>query len=148
MSRSVAWVWAMSREDASPVVTPPTWVAGTGYNAFMRPTNSLRIIRVTDPNEKYRYDWTREGDYILAAYDRVRIHFTEDVTDTSKFPPLFDHALAARIAAEIAIPIAQSRQLQQDMWQLAGNKLREAMVADQRQGSRQKIVAHTLTKVR
>ena len=145
---TVAWTWAQSREDASPVITPPAYVTNLEWNAFLRPANSLRIIKVTDVDEAYRLDWLREGDYILAPGERIRMHFTLDITDTSKFPPLFDQALAARIAAEIAIPVSQSRSLQQDMWGLASKKMSEAVSADQRQGSRQKLISNQLTRVR
>jgi hypothetical protein len=72
----------------------------------------------------------------------------KQVTDTAKFSPLFVQALAARIAADAAIPMTENRQLQVDMWGLYGDKLREAAARDGQQGTNDVITQQRLTSVR
>jgi hypothetical protein len=61
---------------------------------------------------------------------------------------MFVQALAARMAAELAIPLSENAQLQGTMWQLYGTKLAEAAARDGQQGSNEYITQRRLTGVR
>ncbi len=82
--------------------------------------------------------WLREGRYVLADYDTVYLQGTKRIVDTGQFTNMFVQALAARIAADLAIPLTQDRQMQADMWSLYQQKLAEAAARDGYQGSPQK----------
>ena len=79
---------------------------------------------------------------------RVYIKYTWDVVDPARFSPGFVQALAARLAADLAIPIAESRQLQSDMVQIYAAKLVNADTLDSMQGRNQPITSNRLKKVR
>jgi hypothetical protein len=74
--------------------------------------------------------WTREGRYIVADRKPIYCVGTNNVTDPNLFSAPFRAALAARLAADLAIPITQSQTLQADMWALYEDKLTRAAVMD------------------
>lgn len=101
---------------------------------------------VTDDDAQI--DWQREGDYILTPESLIYVWGVRHITDTRKFSPLFVEALAARIAAELAIPITQNRQLMVDHWQLYNDKISESVVRDGQQGRSEKHKSRTLLNAR
>jgi hypothetical protein len=70
------------------------------------------------------------------------------ISDTSSFSSLFVQALAARIAADAAIPLTENRQLQVDMWGLYNDKLTEAAARDGQQGTSDVVTQRGLTGAR
>ena len=92
--------------------------------------------------------WRMEGGNVLSLHPTVRLWGMQRVTDTGQFSSMFVQALAARIAADAAIPFTENRNLQSDMWNLYGVKLSEAAVRDGQQGSNERIETSTLTQAR
>ena len=93
------------------------------------PNDWLQVFRVfKDIGQNYETKsrgWQREGDYVLSQDAKVYMWGVQRVTDTGKFTLLFVQTLAARLAADGAIPLTQNRQLQADMWNLYEAKLAE-----------------------
>ena len=108
----------------------------------------FRVYRTSGTTTLTSVDWRLEDGKILCAEDSILLWGLKRVTDTGKFSPLFIQALAARIAADAAIPLTENRQLQVDMWGLYGDKLREAAARDGQQGSNDMITQSRLTGVR
>ena len=73
--------------------------------------------------------WTPESG------GNVKIRYIADITDTTKFDPNFDEALAARLAAEFAYNLVQSNTVQQNMLQLYEVALARAKTQDAQEGS-------------
>lgn len=93
-------------------------------------------------------EWKREGAFVLSKDPTVYMWGIKRVTDTGQFSSMFVQALAARIAADLAIPITENRALQGDMWQLYGAKLKEASTRDGQQGTNEQIVSNSLIEAR
>ena len=89
-----------------------------------------------------------EGQNVLSSCSTVYLWGIQHVEDTGQFSPLFVQALAARLAADAAIPFTENRELQRDMWGLYGDKLREAAARDGQQGGNDTITQHRLTGAR
>ena len=89
-----------------------------------------------------------EGDKILSDYDTIWYWGIKRITDTQKFSPLFVQALAARLAADAAIPMTENRNLQSDMWNLFDVKVREAANRDGMQGANERVTSSSLVDVR
>ena len=94
-------------------------------------------------------EWLREGETIVAnnatqIFARVLIR----IVDTTKFSPAFDQALAARMAMDLAIPIASSAKLQKDMAVMYGEKIALAAASDGLQGRSYRTRSNSLTIVR
>lgn len=113
---------------------PPQFLAvHRAYSSLANyPSNDAGALRMTPPGAQAR--WYREGNYILSPSSTLYLWGIARVTDVNAFPPMFTQALAARIAADLAVPLTQNRQLQADMWNLYETKLQDAAVRDGQQG--------------
>ena len=83
--------------------------------------------------------WKRESENILTRESTVYMWGLRRENDTGRYQPLFVQALAARLAAEMAIPLAENRELQRDLWGLYATKLADAAARDGQQGSNEYI---------
>lgn len=122
---------------------------GEGY-AHVVPNDWLLVYRVYrnitnayGPSTYWDYgddaNWTREGDYVVASDAVVYMYGLRRITDPGKFSLLFVQALAARLAADLALPITQNAQLHQTMEVLYENKLTDAAARDGAQGRNEQI---------
>lgn len=130
------WTFAIGRYDLAASATAPT----NGYaKAFPLPAD---VLRVTDVNSGE--DWRIEGDSIVTNEGAARIRAVVRITDPNKFSPLFTQALAARLAADLAISLTQSRELQQQYFSIYAQKLDSAVASDGMQGKSRQITSSWL----
>jgi len=144
-----AWTFATTRYRWTPLTATPTF--GYAY-AFLIDPEVLRVLEVRDDDGKANgatyLDWRREENHIVCDVDVIYVKAIKRIVDTSRFPPAFVQCLAARIAADIAITLTESRSIQQDMWNLYMKKLDDAMATDGSQGKTDIIESRVLTRVR
>ena len=139
------WSFALARE-VSEVADKAAW--GDLYQHQL-PVEWMQVFRVfSDAGGHGKANWVREGEFVLADYPKVYLWGITRVTDTNKFSQLFVQALAARLAAELAMPITNNRELQADMWGLYQQKLRDAATRDGQQGSSERIQSSALVDAR
>lgn len=113
--RKHVWRFATTRSQLTKDVTAPTF----GYsNRFALPAGFLRLVQVGDydgalqagnyrdaPTPLYQV----EGTWLLTSLSSpLNVRWVQDVTDTTKFDPLFDDVMAVRLAFECCEEIAQS----------------------------------------
>ena len=145
---SSEWTFSIKRATLAPLSTGPDW----GYTyAYQVPADCLTLKTVkssTQVNTPNGLDWVREGDQILCDANPIYIRYQKQITDTSLFSAAFVKALASRLAWDLAIPICQSR----GMDELATTKFTEelaiALASDGQQGRSKKIRSTRLTRVR
>lgn len=142
------WSFAIKRFILPASATPPV----TGYShAYPLPPEVLRVILLSARRtQDYPAvpDWQVEGNEIVTDYDACYAKCVVQVDDPTKFSPLFVNALAARIAADLAVPVASSRQLQSDMWELYTTKKSEANTQNSKQGTAQHVRSNALKTAR
>ena len=134
------WTFAQHRFKPPAESTPPDW----GYaSQFKIPATVLRIHYVGLSDRKEEDDpapvWNRAspigiGDVIECDASVIYCRGTRMVEDVSKLSGLFGQAMAARIAADLAMPLTNSRGMASDMWTLFSNKIVEAERMDSKQG--------------
>lgn len=116
------------------------------------PSNWLHVHRVyrrVDTERKqWSQGWSREGQFVLAKEPVVYIQGTVRETDSGRWTPLFQQALAARIAATLAVPVTQNRLLQGDLWNMYDTFLSQAAVRDGQQGANETFDEGRLVGVR
>jgi hypothetical protein len=145
------WTFAVDRATLGPTADTPEW--GEGY-VFTLPDQWIMVYRVfrrvntQDPSFWPQAQWSLEGRKIIANVDTVYAMGLRRVTDPGQFSTLFTQALAARLAADAAIPLTQNRQTQIDMWNLYNDKLEAAAARDGQQGRNERIRQRGLTGVR
>ena len=74
------------------------------------PSGFLRLIAVD--TEDYRL----ENNLLLTNCSSLRIRYSFDVTDPTKFDPLFDEAYAHYLAWKICIRLSESTSLKDELW--------------------------------
>lgn len=107
------------------------------YSAqFMLPANPycLRVLSI----ENYRERWEIEGRFILANTGApLLMKFIKRITDPNEFDSLCTQAIAARLAADLAMPITQSQTHTDQMWKMYREKLMEARGINAQEGGAQ-----------
>ena len=145
-----AWTFA----DASLVLEAPIpsdW--NNGDLKFLLPKDIIRVYRayrnVSQGNLQPLPDWRREGKYLVCRFPGpVYIRATVRVTNVNDWTGGFGQALAARIAADLAVPVTKSRKLQADMWNIYELKLVAAAATDAGQGASERTDSTELVGVR
>lgn len=139
------WTFATTR-DSSTTADRDEWDLWFKHRL---PEEWLAVYRVfSDPQARRNTEWAREGEWILSSSATVYMWGLRRIVDTNKFTMLFVQALAARMAAEMAIPFAENRNLQADLWKLYDRKLADAAARDGMQGRNEFITQTTLTDAR
>jgi hypothetical protein len=126
----------------------PAW--GDGF-VHAIPADWLQVFQVytnIDGPEKVQAQWYREGNYIVANSNRVYMKGVTSVEDSKDFSVLFTQALAARIAADLAIPLTGDKTMQANMWSLYNDKLIEAASRSGQQARSERITASRLLNAR
>ncbi len=146
---AVAWTFATKRLKLTPEVNTPEW----GYERqFTIPPEVITLLEVSDnstkPNGVNDLDWRREENRILCNQDIVYVKAIVRITDPARFSPNFVQTLAARIAAEISIPLTESKDITNIMFSKYQNYLMVAAVTDGIQGKSDLISPQALTGVR
>ena len=113
-------------------------------NAFPIPNDTLKVITVNDN----QYEWQRVGNNILTDEGTVNVRAIVDITDYQNMPDYFAQALAAYLSYNLAMPLTDSRSLQQDMFNLFREKLRTAKTTDGMQGKSRRLKMNGLLKSR
>ena len=129
------WTHATTRFGPMvPDTTPPVYRYSYQY---LLPVDLLTLVEAS-PDQRGHYqidDYEVEDNRLLCNHGGgVYIKYIRRVTDTTKFVMLYTEALVARLAAELAIPLAESRSLQQQHFALYRAKVDDAMAADGMQG--------------
>jgi len=103
MLASHPWNFALVRSDLlGELAASPEW----GFSrAFQLPADCLRVLKTDLLVED---DFKVEHDAILCDAEFLKILYIRRITDTTKFRPYFDNALAWRLAGELAYSFTQS----------------------------------------
>jgi hypothetical protein len=120
------------------------------YNQFLLPKE---VIRVFDVNNNRAADfedplWLIEGRHLLLRDSEARIRAAVRVEDSETFSPEFTRCVAARLAADIAIAMTQSKTVEDAMEERYRMYLRDAKTQDGRQGTSKKLVSRWLNRSR
>lgn len=106
---------------------------------FQLPSDCLRVLGTDTEEDEFEI----AGDKILYDDDSINIKYIKKITDTTKYSPGFNIALAARLAAELAYPIADSRTLSEEMFKLYLDKLKIAKSQDAQESGSQYMSVHS-----
>ena len=143
------WTFAIERRLLTPLVETPLFE----FNyAFQIPSDSQKILGVYHTKNSYGklipVKHRVEGNVIYADIQQVFIRYTIDLTNTKRFSALFDQALAAHIATNIAVALTENAGMQEQMATLYEIKLEKAISSDSLQGSNEKLETSQLEHVR
>jgi hypothetical protein len=150
MLRDHTWNFSIRRQTLAASATAPNheW----DYK-FALPSDCLKVIR-TDLDDlggeivnAYPYTsvtpYAVEGRFLLTNEDEVSLEYVSQATDTTQFDSLFVDCLAQRLAAELAMPLADNASLAKSMWDIYAMKVREARATDSQEGTPREAVDAT-----
>ena len=127
---------------------------GTSY-VHKIPDDWLAVFRsYSNVNSSLQREWVPSAGFLVES-DGVHTHEevaylygVKRIINVQAFPVMFVQALAARLAADAAIPLTENVKLQADMWSLYQVKLDEAAAKDGQQGARERIRRGVFTSTR
>lgn len=156
--RSHTWNFAIRRAELAQLSDAPL---NEYAHQYMLPADFLKMVRTSweatgwsSFDESARWAWGNanvpyriEGSaaasgrrVLLTSESAVKIEYVADVTDVTTWDPMFTDALCFLLSAELAYPLTQSRQLAQEMRQIAQQAMAEARTMDAQEGSARAIV--------
>lgn len=142
------WAFAMRRVVLEGEVVEPEW----GYaNAHPLPSDVIRVLFVglqEDERQYTQFDWRLEDGNIVTDQNKIFVRYTGDVTDTTRFSPLFVQCLAARLAADMCIAITENRALRNELYRVYEEKLQTAVTMNSMQGRAEKLKTGRLINMR
>ena len=125
--RAFTWNCAEKAVILAPLATPPAFV--WAY-AFQMPSDCLRIIQIEGEPE-----YKVQGRTILVNQDAIQLTYVFRQEDVTQYDALLSSCMEARLAAELAFSLLESKSLRDDMWGLYTIKLKEAKGVDSRERS-------------
>lgn len=141
------WTFATGRSLPNKLSTEPVF----GFSsAFQLPSDFIRVVQIStlETMKDEVTDWAKEGDQLLVDADTIYMRYVKRISDTTKYSAGFVQALAARIAADICVPLTHDKELFANYWQLYLNKIESAGAMDGMQGPNEQLRSRQLTNVR
>ncbi len=133
--RSHPWNFAIQRRAFNQTVNTPVF----GFDSeFQIPGDVLRIL--TPENRGYT-EFVREGDKILVNDTSFKARCIVRIEDPTLWDEAFVVTFAARIAAELAYSITDSRPVAVEKWEIYRLKYRQATGVDAQEGTPQEFLA-------
>ncbi|KKM96104.1 hypothetical protein LCGC14_1181490 [marine sediment metagenome] len=112
--------------------------------AYELPPDCLRVLD-TDLGATA---WKKEGRYIVTDSTSAAILYIARIVDVNMWPPDFQEAFAAQLAADISYSLTKKLDLQQQMFDLANLRMSEAKANDGQEGTQDQITNTSLIDVR
>lgn len=128
MLRTHAWNFSIRRTSLALDPTTPA----SGYdNAFLLPTNFLRIITLNDSDAWETSDlFAIESGLLLTSEDSAIITYVASIEDTTEWDPLFIEAFSYILASKMASKLAEAPGMAQALNQRGNFIVGEAMKID------------------
>jgi hypothetical protein len=146
--RAHPWNFAITWIDLAATVNTP--VSDEYTNEFLLPSDVLRILE-TDIQDNVGWEVGNNVDgnkVIFCNSDSLKVKYIKDMTNTTRFAPDFEEALAFRLAADMAYSLVQSQAVQQSMFQYYQLALARAMSFDAQEKGQDEIEADVFTDIR
>jgi len=134
--RDHVWNFAVNRVELAQNSTAPAFEFAYQYNL---PSDCLRVLQMEDLDMFYKI----EGGKLLTDEGTAKIMYLARVEDVNLFDSMFVEALSARLAAELAVTLAESNTLYSNMMEMYNRKLGDARSMDAQESGYLEIVADT-----
>lgn len=140
------WTFAAQYRRLAPLVTSSP---SEFSNSFQLPSDCLSVRIVSDdPDLKSPVEYQKDGRVLWANESLLYIKYTKNITDTSLFSPIFQTALAQKLAEFIATPLTGDKVLKVSLRQEAELTVEEGGSIDGMQGSPKRAYASKLLQAR
>lgn len=142
------WSFATLHAGLARLADPPQGTAAAGpEHAFALPDGFLRALSAGRGGRMRGLEYRLQGGTLRAAADAVILTYLHRPAEES-FPPFFDQALIARLAAEFCLPLTENSSRAEMLWRLADAEFRRARLIDTQQDSQDRFEDFTLIEAR
>jgi hypothetical protein len=107
---SYPWNFALKRAELAQLSEVPDFEF---YYQYQLPSDCLRVVDIYDSGS----DYVIEGDRLLTDDDEVNIKYIARIADTTLYHPNFIEAFSLRLAADLAVAIANDKSLKATLLQ-------------------------------
>jgi len=135
---------AIAAEDWRLNYAPPAW--GRGYT-IPKPADALRVWRLEDATP-YEVETDGTQEVIVTDQASINARVITDVTDPTRFTPLFVTAFVSHLVAMCAEPITGQQAKGNAAYQLYELTLKRARTMDGMEGSAEVVASRDLINVR
>ena len=146
--RSHPWNFAITRASLARLSDAPAY----GFNyQYSLPTNPycLRVLEMEYSDQIFKVEnVATHGRVLLTDEGTANILYIARITDTTLFDPMFVDVLTAKLSLDLAYPVTNSMQVQQQMQKLYQTKHSEARSIDGQEGFIDDLVSDTFTDFR
>ena len=139
-----AWGFATGQVELTKLETPPL---ADYSNAFQLPNDFLRALSAGTGTKGRGLNYRIARGALHTNAQQVVLTYIFR-PEEEEFPPYFDQALIARLAAEFTIPITESTSRAESLFGLAENEYKRARQIDAQQDSPSAIERFPLVDVR
>jgi hypothetical protein len=116
-------------------------------NAFALPVNFLRALSAGSGAQARGLNYRIAQDSLHANTDRVVLSYIFQPAEEA-FPPYFDAAIIARLAAELTVPLTENTSRSEAMFRLAEDEFARARQIDAQQDTPGRLQDFSLVDVR
>lgn len=146
--RAHPWNFAIAFVSLAATTNTPVW--DNWSTEFLIPSDVLRVLE-TDlvDGALWEMGYNVDGNKVIFCNDdAVKIRYIKDITNTTRFAPDFEEALAFRIAADISYALTQSQTIQANMFKLYDASMAMARSFDAQEHGPEEVQADAFTIVR
>lgn len=143
--RSHPWNCAMARAQLSADVTPPAYGAA---RRFPLPADCLRVFEVEGESDASGAWQVESGAVVTNIGSPLQVRYVRRVTETGLLDPMLVAVIAARLAMELARPLAGSDDVRQAMRVEFRDTMRAARSADGQEGTVRQLQAEDFARSR
>jgi hypothetical protein len=134
--RAHPWNFSSRRSTLAQLVEAPSF----GFTFYYQlPSDCLRAVEI---NENPKINFVVEGRRLLCNEESVDLKYIAYVEDPTQYDANFVSLLAARLAAEIAYAITNSRTVSKDRWDIYFAMLKTTRSSDAQEGKPQRTETH------
>lgn len=91
------------------------------------------------PMPRWWDNFVVENDILYTNVSAARLEYASDAADESVFPPTFREALRKLLAANLAVPIRDSREMESDLLKMASQAREQAIANDMNRAPRNEL---------
>lgn len=139
-----AWSFATAQARLARLAEPPP---ADYAHAFVLPGGFLRALSAGTGGRGRGVAYRIQGRHLLADAAGVTLTYVFRPAEEA-FPPFFDQALIARLAAEFCVPLTENTARAEVLWRLADAEFRRARLIDAQQDSQPGFEDFTLIQAR
>lgn len=137
MLREHPWNFAIKRAELAALVTKPTFEY---LYAYQLPSDFLCMVRTNYEADGYiDVDYRIEGStsgspWVVTDESTMKVEYVARITDPNQWDAQFRDCFAQRLAAELAMPLANSNTLAERLMKVYEDKIRLAWHRDAQEG--------------